>query len=171
MILLASLLILLILFLVGFWGIFIHPLFTYENKLSHEIREAVFPSIIDIDKTIITIASAAIVLTVQLLKEPSLVSKEYLISSWITFSLSILVGIITLIAHYTHRFTDKIMLSEVNKAIDKKTPLPEVRELKELMRKQQSLRRILFVSIYLQTVFLFISMVSLVAFGVQNLLK
>ena len=168
MILPLSLVIFFVVFLFLFWRIFIRPLFAYQKKLSHEMRESVFPSIANINNTIITLATAGIVLTLPLLKDGQLIGKEYLIASWASFSLSILAGILILVAHFAHRFTDKIMIGEFERLEDKpKNP----NEAVQLLNKQQFLTRILFVFIYLQVVLLFASVVSLVVFGVENLIK
>jgi hypothetical protein len=77
----------------------------------------VYPGILEIDKTIITISSAAIVLTIQFIDKP-LIEKQYLMISWIGFSVAIGIGAIILLAHYTHRFTDNVMISQAEKPFD-----------------------------------------------------
>ena len=168
MIITLAILVGLLIFLFLSWWFFIRPLFVYRHKLTHEIREEVFPSIVDIDKTAITIASAAVVLTMPILKEASLISKEYLMASWICFAFSILAGLIVLLAHHTDRFMDKIMLREVSEMEKDKTRAAEARTL---LDKRIVLTRILFATIYLQISMVFIAIATLVIFGIYNLHK
>lgn len=154
------------------WLVFIKPLFRYSNKLSHDIREAVYPGILEIDKTIITISSAAIVLTVQFIDKP-LLEKQYLIFSWIGFSISIGLGAIILLAHYTHRLTDKVMISEFKRLIEEQEKRQGESQGKEdecsqILKHQHFLSIILFFLIYFQAIFLLVSLISLLLFGVKN---
>ena len=68
--------------LIIFW-LFIRPLLKYRNRLSYKTREEIYPDIIELDKTIITICSAAIILTIHLIGKP-VIEKNYLIISWVT---------------------------------------------------------------------------------------
>lgn len=162
-----------IVFFIIFWIIFIHPLFSYRDKLSFKIRETIFPYIIDIDKTIITLSSAAIVLTVTFITKP-LANKQYLIISWISFILCILFGIIILIAHYTQRLIDNVMIIEVHNIIgdgksekEKNPNGDKFDEVLNMIKKQSFLTNLLFCLIYLQAVCLFCALLSLILFGIK----
>jgi hypothetical protein len=164
-----------IVFFIIYWIIFIHPPFLYRKKLSFKIRETIFPYIIDIDKTIITISSAAIVLTVTFITKP-LANKQYLIISWISFILCILFGIIILITHYSQRLIDNVMISEAEKLNigdksekDKNQNVDKFDELLNMIKKQSFLTSLLFCLIYLQTVCLFCALLSLILFGIKIL--
>jgi len=165
MILLASIAIILSV-LVIFWYLFIRPIFLISDKSSHEIREDVFPGIIEISKTVITISSAAIVLTVSFISRP-VTNNHYLLFSWGSFILAISFGVITLIAYFTHRLTDKVMIdgfSKMQKA-DSSAQENQAREWLSLLRNNQFLTKTLILLIYLQASTLFIALFFLVIFG------
>ncbi|MGA3287023.1 MAG: hypothetical protein ABSD46_06335 [Bacteroidota bacterium] len=189
MIFIISLIIALVILLILFWKWSISPLFIYEGKLSHNIKERVFPHIVEIDKTAITLSSAAIVITVSLLKESTLIGKEYLLASWISFSISILFGVFILVIYYTQRLMSNIVNSELEDSMKGiEGPFDPNRfaeamitkhqgdrkrfdEAMIIMNQERALVRILFVFIYLQTTFLFAALVALVVFGINNIMK
>jgi hypothetical protein len=162
-IVLTSILFLFLLFLV-----FIRPLFRYQGKLSRNIREVTFSGIITIDNTIITICSAGIVLTVQFI-DKSLINKQYLVISWISFCISIVFGIIILIGHFTHNLIDEVMIKEFEKLSEVARNKEMVEEAGIILKRQRFLTKSLFVLIYFQTVALFISLLCLVLFGIENI--
>jgi hypothetical protein len=57
--------IIVILVLCGIFYWFILPLLKYSGKISHKIDEDVLPELLELDKTIITICTATIILTIN----------------------------------------------------------------------------------------------------------
>jgi len=160
--------------LIGFVaGFCLKPLINFRKKLSHETRETVFPEIIEIDKTVITISSAAIVLTAHFI-DKNLDFENYLVFSWIGFLITIACGVIVLISHYSHRVVDNILINFVSKNINAEGKLNFKRKddksaTGELHKHQKRLSTNLIVWIFLQAFFLLMSLSFLVLFGIRNL--
>lgn len=90
-----------ILVLCGIFYWLILPLFKYSDKVSHKISEAVLLGLLELDKTIITICSAAIILTINLI-DKSIIGKNYLIASWFSLIACIGIGVLLLLVCYTY---------------------------------------------------------------------
>jgi len=70
-----------IIVLIIIFYLLILPLFKYLSSASKNLRDDVLPGLLDLDKTIITICSAAIILTINII-DKSVIGKNYLITSW-----------------------------------------------------------------------------------------
>jgi magnesium-transporting ATPase (P-type) len=127
-----------ILVLCGIFYWLILPLLKYSGKVSHKISETVLPELLELDKTIITICSAAIILTINLI-DKSIIGINYLIASWISLIACIGIGVLLLLVCYTYRVTGKVSLSEVkafgkeSKNMTKNTVIPKSKEVLKIL--------------------------------------
>ncbi len=158
-------------------GIFywlILPLFKYSNKVSQDVHEAVLPGLLEFNKTIITICSAAIILTINLI-DKSVVAKNYLIASWFALIICIGIGILILLTSYVERVSGKVFArifsdySKEEKNMSKNKKDTEGEEVKKTFNHWVLLNKALVVLIYLLVSSLFISFLFMIIFGVKNL--
>ena len=163
-----------ILVLIGIFYWLIRPLFKYSGKVSHKISEAVLPGLLELDKTIITICSAAIILTVNLI-DKSIIGKNYLIASWFSLIACIGIGVLLLLMLYTYRVIGKVSLKEVktfdkeSENMTKNTLIPKREEVLEIIHQHSFLSNFLIVFVYLLVSSLFISFLFMIIFGLKNL--
>lgn len=136
-------------------------------KLTHNIRESVYPGIIEIDKTIITISSAAIVLTIQLIDKP-LIEKQYLMWSWVGFSATIGMGAIILLANFTYRLIDKVKIKEIGRLEQGDHKACDEDDCFKLIKRHRYLETVLLLLVYIQVITLLLSLISLLLFGYEN---
>ncbi len=149
--------------------LFIWPLLKYRDKLSYNTKEEVYPGIIELDKTIITICSAAIILTINLIGKP-VIEKNYLIISWVSLIICIGFGILILLANYAHRVAGRVFLSggfDTSNSKDKKDV--EKGEFRKIFNYWEVVHLVIIILIYLQVSSFFISFVFMIAFGVKNI--
>lgn len=164
--------IILVLFGIFYWLIL--PLFKYSNKVSQDMHEAVLPGLLELDKTIITICSAAIILTINLI-DKSVVAKNYLITSWFALITCIGIGILILLTSYVERVSGKVFArilsdySKEKKNMSKNKKDTEGEEVKKTFNHWVLLNKVLVVLIYLLVSSLFISFLFMIIFGLRNL--
>lgn len=155
------------------WILFIRPLFKFQRFASRNIRRATFSKLIDIDKNILTISSAAIILTVSLIQE-ELLSNIYLVASWASFLISISAGILLYIAYFVHDYTDEISIDKFHKFLNKqkneKAEEGELDVIHSIRNNQRILVKTIFILIYFEITFLIIALILLSLFGYKNLL-
>ena len=162
------------LFLCGIFYWLIRPLFKYLSRTSHNMREAVLPGLLELNKTIITICSAAIILTITLI-DKSVIGKNYLMASWFALITCIGVGILILLTSYVERVVVRVFIKEFsdyskekkNTAKNKKDSKGE--EVSKAFKYYGLLNKALVVLIYLLVSSLFISFLFMIIFGVKNL--
>ena len=163
-----------ILVLIGIFYWLILPLFKYLNKVSQDMHEAVLPGLLELDKTIITICSAAIILTINLI-DKSIVAKNYLIASWFALIVCIGIGILILLTSYVERVSGKVFArifsdySKESKNMPKNIKDIEGEEVNKTFYHWVLLNKILVVLISLLVLFLFISFLFMIMFGLKNL--
>lgn len=153
------------------WFIFIRPLFKYQKFASRKIREITFSKLIDIDKNILAISSAAIIFTVSLLNK-GLLSNSYLIGSWACFIVSIISGIMLYVANITHDYTDEISVHNTMSLLNKekgKASNEEVHDVRTIISNQRTLLKIIFILIYIEMSSLILAFILLSIFGYKNL--
>jgi len=166
------LIIIIILFTVAKW--IIVPLFKYTTLMTENINDSVFKGLIEFDKTVITICSAAIIFTLQLI-DKSIEYKQYLVISWIGFILSIIFGVIILLVCYAGRVTYKVSSKHLSLAIDKafdinKSERDKTKEEGIKITKHIALLNKTLVILILLLLFLFcISFLFMIIFGLNNL--
>jgi len=154
--------------LIIFW-LFIWPLLKYRDKLSYNTKEEVYPGIIELDKTIITICSAAIILTIHLIGK-SVIEKNYLIISWVGLIICMGFGILLLLANYTHRVAGRVFLSggfDTSNSKNKKDV--EKGEFRQIFDYWIFSHLVIIILIYLQVSFFFMSFLFMIAFGLKNI--
>jgi len=151
-----------------FW-LFIWPLLKYRNMLSYNTKEEVFPDINELAKTIITICSAAIILTIHLIGK-SVIEKNYLIISWVGLIICITFGILLLLANYAHRVAGRVFLSGGSDTPHSKNKKDEeIGEFKKIFDHWGFSHLIIIILIFLLVSSLFISFLFMIMFGLKNL--
>jgi len=163
-----------ILVLIGIFYWLILPLFKYLNRVSQDMHEAVLPGLLELDKTIITICSAAIILTINLI-DKSIVAKNYLIASWFALIVCIGIGILILLTSYVERVSGKVFarifsdFSKKSRNITKNEKSVEGEEVNKTFNHWILLNKVLIGLIYLLVSSLFISFLFMIIFGLKNL--
>jgi hypothetical protein len=157
------------------WLIFIRPLFKFQDYASRHIRRVTFSKLVDIDKNILTISSAAIILTISLIQN-KLLFDLYLISSWISFLISITAGILLYIAYFTHDYTDEILINSYYKLLNKSAGEEEINQseinkVDSIKRNNKTLVRSIFILLYIEMTYLIMALLFLTIFGYNNLTK
>ena len=152
----------------------IMPLFKYLSNASLNTRENVLPGLLELDKTIITICSAAIILTMNLI-DKSVIGKNYLITSWFSLITCIGIGILILLVSYVERVTGRVAKSQIEVF---RKELKNMNENKKKLEGEESIKtlnyhtllnRTLVLLIYLLVLSLFISFLFMIMFGLKNL--
>jgi hypothetical protein len=167
--------IIIIVVLIVIFCVLIQPLFKYLSRTSYDIRQSVLPGLLELDKTIITICSAAIILTINLIDKSAVIGKNYLITSWITLISCIGIGILILLTSYVERVAGNIFvkdfsdLSKESKNMDDNKYNIEEKRTKKTLKHWRLLNKLLVVLIYLQVSSLFISFLLMIIFGYKNL--
>jgi len=168
----AIITIIIVLIIIFYWLIL--PLFKYLSSASLNTRENVLPGLLELDKTIITICSAAIILTMNLI-DKSVIGKNYLITSWFALITCIGIGILILLISYVERVTGRVAKSQI--AVFRKE-LKNMNENKKKLEGEESIKtlnyhtllnRTLVILIYLLVSSLFISFLFMIMFGLKNL--
>ena len=163
-----------VLVLIGIFYWLILPLFKYLNKVSQDMHEAVLPGLLELDKTIITICSAAIILTINLI-DKTVVAKNYLITSWFALIACIGIGILILLTSYVERVSGKVFarifsdFSKESRNMAKNKYDTEGGEVNKTFNHWILLNKVLVVLIYLLVSSLFISFLFMIIFGLKNL--
>ena len=154
--------------LIIFW-LFIWPLLKYRKRLSYKTREEVFPNIIELAKTSITICSAAIILTMHLIGK-SVIEKNYLIISWVGLIICIVFGILLLLANYAHRVAGRVFFSGGFDTCHSKIKKDgEKGEFKKIFTHWGFSHLIIIILIFLLVSSLFVSFLFMIAFGLKNI--
>jgi amino acid transporter len=154
--------------LIIFW-LFIWPLLKYRDRLSYDTKEEVFPDIVELAKTSITICSVAIILTINLIGKP-VIEKNYLIISWVSLIICIVFGILLLLANYAHRVAGRVFLSggfDTSNSKNKKDG--EEGEFKKIFTHWGFSHLIIIILIFLLVSSLFVSFLFMIAFGLKNI--
>lgn len=154
------------------WRLFFCHLFQIRDKLSLEIREAIFPDIHKTINTLISLAAAAIVLTfsiVKILKVQDMFYKPYLIASWISFTLVILFGVGSMIILYILRAQYMITIRNLERA-RKEAEVEEkvVNDLESSLNKGKKIERTFHILLYCQAVTFVSAIIFLVMFTIAN---
>lgn len=160
-----------ILSLIFYWLIL--PLFKYMSKASYDIREAVLPRLLELVKTIITICSAAIIFTINLI-DKIVIGKNYLIGSWFALIICIGIGVLILLIAYIERLAGSVFikrLSDFRKKMkdmskDKKDSIGL--EIEKNFSYWILLNKILAVLTYLLVSSLFAAFLFMIIFGLNN---
>lgn len=169
--------IIVIIFFISIIAIFywlIRPLFKYLARASNKIREDILPGLLELDKTIITICSAAIILTINLI-DKSVIGKKYLITSWFAFITCIGIGILILLISFVERVVgglstkDFLDLRKESKYMTDNRIEKRKKEVWETSNYSTLLNKILVILIYLLVLFLFLSFLFMIIFGLKNL--
>jgi len=155
------------------WLLFIWPLFKYQRYASRNVRRATLSKLVDIDKNILTISSAAIILTITLIKG-DIISNIYLVASWISFLISISSGVLLYVAYFTHDYTDQISIDKYKDILnkhknDEKISKAELNTVKSIRIKQSVVLRAIFILIYFEITFLILALILLSIFGYVNI--
>jgi len=164
--------IILVLFGTFYWLIL--PLFKYLNKVSQNMHESVLPGLLELDKTIITICSVAIILTINLI-DKSIIGKNYLIASWFSLIACIGIGVLILLTSYVERVSGVVFAkifsdySKEKKNMAKNKKDIEGEEVNKTFNHWVLLNKVLVVLIYLLVSSLFISFLFMIIFGLKNL--
>ena len=164
--------IIIVLIIIFYWLIL--PLFKYLRKTSKNIREAVLPGLLELDKTIITICSAAIILTITFI-DKSVIGKNYLMASWFALIACIGIGILILLTSYVERVVSGVFINEISDSSKEKKNMAKNKkdanggELRKLFKYYTLLNKVLVVLIYLLVSSLFISFLFMIIFGLKNL--
>lgn len=140
------------------------PVLRYRAKTSQEIRESVFPGLVDVYKTFITVASAAIVLTVQFGTEK--LDRTLLVPSWYFFFFSIGTGVIGVLSHFSLRYVDRTMIKAFQIANDE-TTVENLDSAKKLLEIQKQLTVATIVLSFAQGCLLLLAMSFLIVAGLQ----
>ena len=168
----AIITIIIVLIIIFYWLIL--PLFKYLSSASLNTRENVLPGLLELDKTIITICSAAIILTITLI-DKSVIGKNYLIASWVALITCIGVGILILLTSYVERVSGKVFarifsdFTKKSRNITKNEKIVEGEEVNKTFNHWIFLNNVLVVLIYLLVSSLFISFLFMIIFGLNNL--
>jgi hypothetical protein len=166
--------IIIIVVLIAIFYLLILPLFKYLNKVSQDMHEAVLPGLLELDKTIITICSAAIILTINLI-DKSVVAKNYLITSWFALIACIGIGILILLTSYVERVSGKVFarifsdFSKESRNITNNKKSVEGEEVRKTFNHWILLNKVLVILIYLLVSSLLISFLFMIIFGLKNL--
>ena len=169
--------IIIIISLIAIFYWLIRPLFKYLARASKNIREDVLPGLLELDKTIITICSAAIILTINLI-DKSVIGKNYLITSWFALITCIGIGILILLTSFVERvagglfikdFSDFSKESKESKYMADNKIDAKGKEAMETLKYCILLNKILVVLIFLLVSSLFISFLFMIIFGLKNL--
>ncbi|MBU4349250.1 hypothetical protein KJ830_04405 [bacterium] len=168
----AIITIIIVLIIIFYWLIL--PLFKYLSSASKDIRDDVLPGLLDLDKTIITICSAAIILTINII-DKSVIGENYLITSWFSLITCIGIGILILLTSYVERVAGGVFvktfsdLSKESKNMVNNKYDTEEKKVKKTLNHWRLLNKILVVLIYLLVSSLFISFLFMIIFGLKNL--
>jgi len=141
------------------WYEFFKPI---TKNLTIAIDEKTAKMRTEICKIIITLSTASIVLTVNLIKE-NLVNTRYLETSWLSFIVAIGFCIYVLFLQYIYNISNEIII-ETEKT-DKKWDS----SIHKLASNSVVLEKMIFVFFYAELLALLTGLVSLIAFGVENL--
>ena len=168
----AIITIIIVLIIIFYWLIL--PLFKYLSSASKNLRDDVLPGLLELDKTIITICSAAIILTINII-DKSVIGKNYLITSWFSLITCIGIGILILLTSYVERVAGGVFvkifsdLSKESKNMANNKFDTEEEKVKKTLNHWRLLNKILVVLIYLLVSSLFISFLFMIIFGLKNL--
>lgn len=168
----AIITIIIVLISIFYWLIL--PLFKYLSNASLNTREDVLPGLLELDKTIITICSAAIILTMNLI-DKAMIGKNYLVASWFALITCIGIGILVLLTSYVERVTGKVAKGQILalrkelKGMNGNKKISEGEESIKILNYHTLLNRTLVILIYLLVLSLFISFLSMIMFGLKNL--
>ncbi len=164
------------------WIFLFKPFFELKGKFSFNIREKIFPDIQKASNSIITLSSAAILLTFSILQIGivNVSSKNLIIISWFGFAACILLGILIKIVFYISRAADfielkkigewRVSLKKMRTSKEKKLSHEKFKEWKSLFNKRQYFLKMLFIFIFLQPILFLTSILYTVLFAVINLL-
>jgi hypothetical protein len=170
-ILVLILIIILVIIAIVIWRLIFSNLFQVRSKLSLTIREKIFP---DIQKTVnilISLSSAAIVLTfsiLQIITNKPILYKSYLITSWISFALTIFFGIGSMVLLYILRAQYMIVVRDVEK-VDKEKDIDIKNELGASLDKAQKIEKSFHILLYSQAVTFISAIIFLLIFAITNL--
>ncbi len=168
-----SIIIIIVVLIIIFY-LLIRPLFKYLSSASKNVRENVLPGLLELDKTIITICSAAIILTITLI-DKSVIGKNYLIASWFALITCIGIGILILLTSYVERAAGEVFVKiftdfkNEEKYMAKNKKDTEGKEVRKTFNHWILLNKVLVVLISLLVLSLFISFLFMIIFGLQNL--
>ncbi len=165
-----------ILFIVGgtacpLWFYLFKHLFNLRHKLSTNIREEVYPDIHKTVNLLISLSSAAIVLTfsiLQFLNQHPIKCKYFIITSWLSFTLVVIFGMVILTFLYIFRAQYKVMLQCIKKAKDdptSETAEDAITSINSVMDKDISLH----VLLYMQSISFVSGIIFLMIFAIINI--
>ncbi|MDD5032495.1 MAG: hypothetical protein PHR36_05685 [Patescibacteria group bacterium] len=149
------------------WRFVFSNLFQLIYKTSISIREKVFPDIHKTTTTLISLSSSAIILTFSVLKFveiKNMVMKNYLVMSWIGFTLTVVSGIIAMLLLYVARTQNLIVLNSMERIRSDKSAIKELDYIKTAIKSEKVFNGFL----YVQFVSFVGSMILLVLFIIKN---
>ena len=164
-----------ILIMAFLWLIFIRPLFKFQDHTSRDIRRTAFAKLIDIDKNLLTISSAAIILTISFIQQKQ-VADLYLISSWVSFLVSIVAGVLLYVAFFTHDYIDEVFVNSIQQFLNKSTSnksydQTEADRVDDMQKNNRILAKTIFILIYVEMTYLILALIFLTMYGYNNLTK
>lgn len=148
-----------ILILVGIWFKFFKPIL---KELTIHVDQKYSQTRTDICKILITLSTASIVLTINLIKG-DFINTNFLIASWVCFLVTIVLCILVLFFQYLKNLMNELIVeSEKN---DKKFN----ENISKLMSHSLTLEPLIFISFYSEMVILIFALISLGIFGIANI--
>ena len=154
-----------------FWRFLFKPLIALQKQLSLEILEEITPHIDKTSKSLTTLSSAAIVLTISVIQVAGkdLSYKNVLAVSWYFFAASIGIGIIMGVISYILRTHNLVLTKHALPALAQKRNKKNKKIAGNLLKKVLNFEKTLFIFAFFQLVTFFAAMCYAISFAVRNI--
>ena len=160
------------------WKRLFKPFLELQGKISDNIREKIFPDIYKSNNTITSLSAAAIVLTFSILEivsEKIIFYKGLLIISWISFSLTVLLGVTIGVLSYITRAQYKVAIFSVKEYLESQDDSTEGQQdnstgknARLYLGKATELQRILILSLSAQAILFMSGIMFVTSFAIMN---
>lgn len=155
------------------WRLLFGPLFQLHDKMSIDIASKVYPEIQSSHNSLTALSAAAIVLTFTILEfysKDGIEYKAFLITSWVSFALAVIFGIVGNILIYSFSVFSKILINTAMRVAERKEEVSNSDRsfVDEHMPRTFQTKKFIFIALYMQSIAFLVAVSFLSTFAILN---